>query len=144
MGFAGKVKDISTFLMGHDWPNNVWLDSLKGKVMVHSPCSLKNVLKSDRHPLALLRRIPNLQVELLAKTPNCCGAAGTYLVDHPEMAKDLRDEILEYAVACAPDYVATSNVGCAMHLRAGLKTLGLGAIQVLHPLVLLERQLRTA
>ena len=69
----------------------------------------------------------------------CCGAAGSYLVDHPKMAQALREDLLDSVTACPPNYVATSNVGCAMHLRAGLKLRGLGHIEVLHPLVLLER-----
>jgi glycolate oxidase iron-sulfur subunit len=140
-GFAAKIKDISCFIAEHSWPESVRLEPLPAKVLVHSPCSLKNVLKSDRHPSALLRRIPGLQVELLDNTPNCCGAAGTYLLDHPAMAQALRDDILEPIKACPPNYVATSNVGCAMHLRAGLKQHGMGHVEVLHPLVLLDRQL---
>jgi len=142
--FTGKIKDISCFLVEHAWPENVSIEPLQAKILVHSPCSLKNVLKSDRHPQALLRRIPNLQVELLTNTPNCCGAAGTYFLDHPDMAQALREDILQNVAASLPDFVATSNVGCAMHLRAGLKQRGMGHVQVLHPLVLLERQLRTA
>lgn len=142
-GFTAKIKDISFFLAGHSWPINSQLESLSAKVFVHSPCSLKNVLKSDLHPPALLRRIPGVQVELPSKTVNCCGAAGTYLLHHPAMAHTLRDDILDQIVACSPNFVATSNVGCAMHLRAGLKQRGMERMEVLHPLVLLERQLRT-
>jgi glycolate oxidase iron-sulfur subunit len=34
----------------------------------------------------------------------------------------------------------SSNIGCALHLNAGLKERG-STIEVLHPVVLLERQL---
>ena len=138
-GFSAKIRDISSFLAEHPWPDSVCLEPLSAKVLVHSPCSLKNVLKSERNPPELLRRIPELQVDLLSKTALCCGAAGTYLVDHPKMAQALREDLLDSVTACPPNYVATSNVGCAMHLRAGLKLRGLGHIEVLHPLVLLER-----
>ncbi len=141
-GFAAKIKDISCFLAKHPWPGSVRLEPVSARVLVHSPCSLRNVLKSEITPPALLRRIPGLQVELLSKTVLCCGAAGTYLLDHPEMAHALRGDLLENIAAYPPNYVATSNVGCAMHLRAGLKLRGMGHIEVLHPLVLLERQLR--
>jgi glycolate oxidase iron-sulfur subunit len=139
-GFAAKIKDISGYIAEHPWPESVRLEPLKATVLVHSPCSLKNVLKSDHHPPALLRRIPGLRVGLFDHTPNCCGAAGTYLLNHPDMAQALRDDILESIRACPPNYVATSNVGCAMHLRAGLKQRGMGHVEVLHPLVLLDRQ----
>ena len=140
--FADKFRDISHFLAEYSWPAPARLEPLSAKILVHSPCSMKNVLKAERHPSALLRRIPELQVEMLVNSPNCCGAAGTYLLDHPAMAQALRKDILVNIKASAPNYVATSNVGCAMHLRAGLKQHGMDSIEVLHPLTLLDRQLR--
>lgn len=137
--FAGKVQDISRFLAGHGWPASAPLQPLPGKALLHTPCSLKNVLKSELPVLDLLRRIPGVRLEALPKTVNCCGAAGTYLLDHPAMAQALRRDILNLAASKAPDYLLTSNVGCAMHLRAGLKRRGMAGVQVLHPVVLLER-----
>jgi glycolate oxidase iron-sulfur subunit len=139
--FGKKVKDISRFLAEHRWPEAVKLAPLQAKAMIHAPCSLKNVLRSDRYAPELLKRIPGLQVETLPKLTGCCGAAGSYMLEYPQTAEALRDEILEKFVAAAPDYVLTSNVGCAMHLRAGLKARNLGKTQVLHPANLLYRQL---
>ena len=141
-GFATQIIDISRFLAELIWPENVHLEALSARVIVHTPCSLKNVMKSEIHPVALLRRIPDLEVELLANVSNCCGAAGTYLLNHPDMAQALREDMLDNIKASASEYVVTSNVGCAMHLRAGLKQSGLGHVQVLHPLMLVARQLR--
>jgi glycolate oxidase iron-sulfur subunit len=141
-GFATQIIDISRFLGELIWPDNVHLEALSAKVIVHTPCSLKNVMKSEIHPVALLRRIPDLEVDLLANVPNCCGAAGIYLLNHTDMAQALREDMLVNIKASASEYVVTSNVGCAMHLRAGLKQSGFGHIQVLHPLVLVARQLR--
>lgn len=141
-GFAGRVKDISRFLAEHEWPKRIRFSPLPAKAMAHSPCSLKNVMKSDKQAFQLLRRIPGLQIERFAKTVNCCGAAGLYLLDHPEMAHSLRSDLLAQVEANPPDFLLTSNVGCAMHLRAGLRELRLDAIPVLHPVLLLERQTR--
>jgi len=141
--FTTKIQDISHFLAGHDWPQAARLEPLPANALLHSPCSLRNVLKSDRPVLELLKRIPGLALETLPKTIHCCGAAGTYLLDHPDMAQALREDILGLAAPNPPDYLLTSNVGCAMHLRAGLKRRGLAGVRTLHPAVLLERQLRT-
>ena len=138
---ASKIQDVSRFLAEHEWPQTARLWPLPAKALLHSPCSLRNVLKSDRPALDLLRRIPGLTVETLPKTVNCCGAAGTYLLDHPDMAQALRGDILDLAASNPPDYLLTSNVGCAMHLRAGLKRRGLAGVRTLHPVVFLERQL---
>lgn len=140
--FAAKIQDICRFLAEHAWPRTAQLEPLPAKALLHSPCSLKNVLKAERHALDLLRRIPGLAVASLPKTVNCCGAAGIYMLDHPDMAQALREDILAIAAADPPDYWLTSNVGCAMHVRAGLKRRGLAGVRTLHPVVLLERQLR--
>jgi glycolate oxidase iron-sulfur subunit len=139
--FAGKVNDISQFLTECSWPANVTLAPLAARVIVHAPCSLKNALRAERHPLDLLRRIPCLEVQHLDNEVRCCGAAGSYMLEHPEMAACLREDVLQRVAAGAPDYLATSNVGCALHLRAGLRQRGLGNVRVLHPVVLLEQQL---
>ncbi|MFM8332320.1 MAG: (Fe-S)-binding protein [Candidatus Methylumidiphilus sp.] len=139
---ALNIQDISHFLAGHCWPEDAELAPLSARALLHAPCSLRNVLKSARAVAALLKRIPGLDVAELPQTINCCGAAGTYWLDHPDMAQALRGDIVQIAAARPPDYLLTSNVGCAMHLRAGLKRAGLAAVCVLHPVVLLERQLR--
>lgn len=139
--FAGNLKDISQFLAELNWPEHLKLEPLPAKVCVHAPCSLKNVLKAERHPLALLKKIPGLEIQALPSQTRCCGAAGSYMLEHPEMASSLRDDVLERVLTSAPDYLLTSNVGCAIHLRAGLRRRGLGDIRVLHPVVLLEQQL---
>lgn len=136
---AGKVKDISQFLAECPWPANAGFIPLHARATVHAPCSLKHVLRAERHPADLLRRIPGLEVQSLGSETRCCGAAGSYMLEHPEMAVPLREDVLEKIGT--PDYLATSNVGCALHLRAGLKMRGLGHVRVLHPVVLLEQQL---
>jgi glycolate oxidase iron-sulfur subunit len=138
---AKRVKDISQLLAELSWPDNIEFKPLAAKVCVHTPCTLKNVLRAERHGADLLHRIPSLDVASLPNSQRCCGAAGSYMLEHPEMAKDLRDDVLESVTAIKPDFLATSNPGCAVHLRAGFKQRGLGHIEVLHPVTLLARQL---
>ena len=70
----------------------------------------------------------------------CCGAAGSYFVTQPEMADALLEPKLEAMRRAGPALLVSNNVGCAMHLAAGLRRAGLTA-QVLHPLELLAQQL---
>ncbi len=56
------------------------------------------------------------------------------------MAAALRDDVLDQIADSQPSLLLTSNPGCAMHIRAGLKQRGLG-IEVIHPVTLLARQL---
>jgi glycolate oxidase iron-sulfur subunit len=89
----------------------------------------------------LLRHIPGLQVATLPASIRCCGAAGSYMIDHPYMANALRNDALDAIAASQPTALLTSNPGCALHLRAGLRSRGLD-VEVLHPITLLARQLR--
>ena len=142
--FSERIRDIGQFLAELPWPEDLQPRALRATVALHSPCSLKNVLRADCHAGVPLRRIPELNVVPLPAQTRCCGAAGSYLLEHPGMAGALRDDVLDQVLASPPDYLATSNPGCAMHLRAGLKRRGLGHIEVLHPVALLARQLPEA
>jgi glycolate oxidase iron-sulfur subunit len=139
--FSKRFRDIGQFLAELPWPDDLELKPLSATVSLHSPCSLRNVLKADHQTAVLLRRIPGLNVVPLPAQIRCCGAAGSYMLEHPEMAGELRDDVLDRVLAASPKFLATSNPGCAMHLRAGLKQRGRGDIEVLHPVSLLVRQL---
>ena len=57
------------------------------------------------------------------------------------MADRLREPHIAATRSQRPALVVTANVGCAMHLSAGLRAAGV-TMEVIHPVVLLERQLR--
>lgn len=138
-GFAKKVVDISRFLsQNSDFSGR--LAPLQAKVCLHTPCSLKNVMREENGPLDLLRMIPELEIAELPDTTFCCGAAGSYVLKHPEMANALVNEVLKAAIDTQADYLATSNIGCALHIAAGMRERG-NKMQVLHPITLLAQQL---
>ena len=113
---------------------------LAGRVLVHEPCSHRNLLGGNAAVYRLLRRIPGLDCRPLPGTETCCGAAGTYLLQQPAMAGALLADHLAGLAELAPDLIVTTNPGCALHLIAGLKEAGL-AVEVCHPVELLARQL---
>lgn len=113
---------------------------LQTRVAVHLPCTQSNVSRSDTAMLALLKRIPGLDVAALPKPPHCCGAAGTHVLEFPERAARLRDETLRHVAALAPQTLLSSNIGCRLHLAAGMEQDGRHWPHQ-HPLVLLAQQL---
>jgi len=139
--FADRVQDISTFLEAVDWPQQARLEPLSARLALHTPCTLRNVLHAERAPARLLERIPGLEVSSLDAGPRCCGAAGTYFIAHPAMAAALRAYKLSQVEDEQPDVVATSNVGCAVHLASGLRESGWDG-EVVHPVTVLARQIR--
>ena len=64
--------------------------------------------------------------------------AGTYFIPHRKTADLLRQPVIDQLEQISPDYLLSSNIGCAMHLAKGL---GKKPLQVLHPVSLLAQQL---
>ncbi len=137
--FTSRHKDICHFLIEKPWPRELKLKPLAAKVAVHSPCSLTHVLKQTAPPLKLLARIPGIELFELSDNARCCGAAGSYMLRHPRMADALLADKIEYVRGQQPDILVTSNIGCALHLGAGLRRANL-AVPVMHPVTLLEQQ----
>lgn len=138
---GAPLRDVSDFLDSIIQPDSLAFAPLPKKVAVHDPCTLTHVLRKDKAPHALLQRIPQIELIPLPDARRCCGAAGSYMLTEPAMADALRAEKISALAALKPDILVTSNIGCALHLRAGLAAAGLN-IQVLHPVELLARQLR--
>lgn len=135
------VTDINQFLMDLVLPENLRLAPLAATVVVQDPCSLRNALHAEQSVYSLLRRIPELQVLALPENHFCCGGAGAYSLRQPAMAERLRAEKLAHLKQLQPSILVTANIGCALHLAAGARDSGMN-MEIIHPLVLFERQLR--
>jgi glycolate oxidase iron-sulfur subunit len=89
-------------------------------------------------PRKLLAKIPGLKLVPLAESDMCCGAAGTYNLTQPAMARDLAERKLRHIAASGAGVCATGNVGCAMHIQSEAEAHG-NSIDVVHPVELLHR-----
>jgi glycolate oxidase iron-sulfur subunit len=134
------VMDISAFLNTVPGIMDLPLNPLDKKVAIHTPCSMKNVLKQQAAPFELLQLIPELTLIELPENGLCCGAAGTYVIANPKEADALRENKIEGLKASQADILATSNTGCSLHLAAGIRADGIG-VEVMHPVELLAQQL---
>jgi glycolate oxidase iron-sulfur subunit len=110
------------------------------RIALHLPCTQINVARSDHALLQLLRRVPELEVLPLPRPPYCCGAAGSHLLEFPERAAQLRDATLRQVATLDPQQLLSSNIGCRLHLAAGIDAQGLHW-PTRHPLTLLAQQL---
>lgn len=137
--FAAKAIDALAFLQQHGL-TELAFKPLPQRIAVHTPCTQRNVLKQSKLPFALLAIIPEAELIALPGNEVCCGAAGSYMLEHPQTASTLREQKLQALADTAPDILVTSNIGCSLHLQAGLKQQG-RELEILHPLSLLARQL---
>lgn len=132
--------EICRFLLEIPWPDEARLVPLPATVAVHEPCSHRNLLRDQGAVYTLLERIPALELRSLPGNDQCCGAAGTYLTEHPATALALAAPKIDALKSMRPAYLVTTNTGCALHLAARIRDAGLD-IEVLHPIELIERQL---
>lgn len=135
-----QIMDINQFLVTADGWESVEIASLPQKVLVHDPCTLRNVLGGRAYPYELISRIPDVRVAPLAGNDQCCGAAGTYFIDQPEIAGMLLNDKISALAKSGAQYLVTSNIGCSMHIANGLYDKKV-TIEVLHPITLLARQM---
>ncbi|MES9966494.1 MAG: (Fe-S)-binding protein [Sedimenticola sp.] len=136
---TAPVMDFSHFIMQLQDPHAVRLEPSDARLLLHTPCSLKNVMRCPDEPRRMLELIPGLRIEELP-SGGCCGGAGSFMLTQPELAESLRSPLVESIAQSAPDFVVTSNTGCALHLRTGLEQAGIST-PVVHPAELIARQL---
>ena len=134
------ILEIGQFLAQIEWPDAPNLRPLNRQVAIHLPCSLTHALHQGERPAALLSKIPEITLLSLPAHQHCCGAAGDYMIRQADIADQLRDSTLEQIHALRPDIMVSSNIGCALHISAGLRDSG-AEIEVIHPVTLLARQL---
>src|SRR5262249_24589709 len=92
-------------------------------------------------PVELLGAIPGLDLVPLRGFENCCGGAGIYNLQHPELSAEiLADKLLAIRESGAHT-VATGNPGCIMQIGARIRMAGLN-VDVVPPIELLDAALR--
>ena len=105
-------------------------------VAIHDPCHLAHAQRVREAPRRLLRQVPGLDVSDLAHSDWCCGSAGIYNIQQPEMADALLEQKLEAVREAHPSVVAVANPGCLLHMEAGARRRGMD-VRFRHPLEIL-------
>ena len=121
-------EDLQRILRGYDTPT---------RIGYQSPCHLLHGQRIASAPMDLLRLIPNADVFPFDENDICCGSAGSYNIEHPEMGELLRERKTAIIRESQPDIVATANAGCIMQFRAGLQ----GTIPVRHVIEIIAERL---
>jgi glycolate oxidase iron-sulfur subunit len=135
--FVRNVRDITEVLL--DLRLEAHLKHPVNKtVTYHDACHLAHAQKVTAAPRKLLAAIPGLKLIPLPESDMCCGAAGTYNLDHPEMATQLAERKLRNIASTAAPVLAAGNVGCSMHIAAAARECN-QPLRVVHPVELLHR-----
>ncbi len=121
--FAAKVRDISTFLaeLGLRTPPEL---AQPLKVAYHDACHLLNAQGIKNAPRTLLTSIPNLTLLELGDGGLCCGSAGTYNIEQPEIAYELGQRKADHILNTGAEAIASGNIGCLTQIQSHLESKG--------------------
>ena len=101
------------------------------RIAFHPPCTLQHGQRLRGATESVLTRL-GFTLTPIADAHLCCGSAGTYSITQPELSKQLRSNKLAALQAGGPQLIATSNVGCQLHLE------GASEVPVVHWIELLD------
>jgi glycolate oxidase iron-sulfur subunit len=121
--FAHKVKDVTEFL---DELGPVEAKPLPQPLTVayHDACHLAHAQGIWGAPRRLLGAIPNLTVAEISEGDICCGSAGTYNIEQPDIAAQLGERKARNILKTEADAVCTGNIGCLVQIRTHLTKAG--------------------
>jgi glycolate oxidase iron-sulfur subunit len=134
--FCRRVMDVSAFLarLGLREPISPCREL---KAVYQDACHLSHGQGIREQPRSLLRTIRGLQLLELPDAHLCCGSAGTYNLDQPDIASSLGQKKARAIQASGAEVVVSGNIGCMTQLRMHLAKLG-SPIRVRHTMQLLR------
>lgn len=135
-----RVRDLFEFLVERGVRTGA---PLPLRVTYDAPCHLHHAQRITRAPLDVLATIPALELVPLDDAEECCGGAGVYGIQHPELGGRILADKLDAIALTGAQVVVTPNPGCIMQIGAGLVLRG-DDRPVLHPVELLDESYRRA
>ncbi|QXE92701.1 (Fe-S)-binding protein [Geomonas subterranea] len=138
--FSTKVRDISEVLAAEAGALKEKLKPLPLKVTYHDPCHIAHCQGIRSQPRALINLIPGIDFRELPEADACCGSAGTYNIEKPEMSDRVLSRKVQNVQKTGADYLVTSNPGCLLQLKKALSE-ATPPVKVIHLTELLQMSL---
>lgn len=132
---AERTVDVSVFLdrLGLETPPDF---KEPVRVAYHDACHLRHAQKVQSQPRRLLSQVRNLELVEIRASETCCGSAGTYNIDQPELARNLGQRKAESIRLTKASVVATGNIGCLVQIENHLRE---DSIRILHTMEVMDR-----
>lgn len=134
--FAGRVRDIHAFLTDEVAFEVPVASASLGRppaspgapltVTVHDPCHLVRGQGVAAEVRDLLTRIPGVELQELREPSVCCGGAGSFSLEHYDVAAAIRARKVADIEATGAAAVITGCPSCRLHIADGLEQAGLG------------------
>ncbi len=139
--FSSKVRDLTEWLAAVGEPIGRG-NASSGKVTYHDACHLAHAQRIEKAPRSLVRAVAGETFVELPESNICCGSAGSYNLTEPEMAERLQQRKTDNILKTGAKTVVTTNPGCLLQMRAGLKKAGVHDVEVVHIADYLDREAR--
>jgi glycolate oxidase iron-sulfur subunit len=135
--FASKTKDVCEFLdeLGIVEPKPL---AQPLKIAYHDACHLAHAQSVVGAPRRLLASISNVQLIEIPEGEICCGSAGTYNIEQPEIARELGERKARNILKTNAEAVVTGNIGCMIQIRQKLLDGGKD-VEVMHTMEVLSK-----
>jgi len=121
--FAERVIDVSELLLRKGRPLE-FSSPEPVRVTYQDSCHLRNVMKSSGAPRALIGRVAGVEFCEMREADRCCGSAGIYNITQPEMSGAILAHKMENANATGASVILTSNPGCLLQMKHGIRRHG--------------------
>lgn len=140
---SSKVRDISQILAAESETLKKLLKPLLVSVTYHDPCHIAHCQGIRSEPRRLISLIPGIDYRELPEADACCGSAGTYNIEKPEMSDLVLARKVENIRKSGAKYLVTGNPGCLLQLKKALAE-QLPEVRVIHLTELLDMSLKGA
>ena len=136
---AARVMDVTVYLAALDLPELPPLPQPL-KLAYHDACHLAHAQGVTAPPRQLLKLIPNLTLLDVAESELCCGSAGTYNLEQPDLANRLGQRKAQHLLATGAQAIAAGNIGCLVQIDTHLRRLS-HPLPIYHTLEILHQSL---
>ena len=126
--FSAKIVDAAEYLRSHTFTKQ---RKDVSRVAWHAPCTLQHGQQLRGVVESILTKT-GYELVSVEDAHLCCGSAGAYSIEQPELSRQLRQRKVDLLTANQPELIATANIGCQMHMGA------IAEIPVVHWLELLR------
>jgi len=118
--FSHQVMDFSAYLakIGLREPEGLEREMV---VAYQDACHLYHAQGIYDEPRELLEQIPNVKLVSIPDAGMCCGSAGTYNIDQPEIAHQLGENKVNNILSVEPDVVVSGNIGCMTQINVHME-----------------------
>jgi glycolate oxidase iron-sulfur subunit len=133
---ASLTRDIAD-VIAEVWPQgSLPSPASQRRVAFQASCSLQHGERLNGVVEQILRRA-GFKILRVAYSFMCCGAAGAYMLLQRELSKALRQRRLETLLALRPELIATTNIGCLIHMAP------ISPVPIYHWIELLDQVMST-